>query len=285
MMRTIFNRVWAFDAEWAPDPVSGRMLYHLPEEMADADVMGEMWKRNGANEEEPMPFLRTAICRVLSLVVLERHARSETDVRLKLISFPDDIESEDKVSEAHILRSFLGGVGKYQPQLVGFNSINADLKIALQRGLANGIQAKEYCTRPEKPWQGNDYFARGQDCNVDLMDIVGGFGRPAGTNLNDIAVVCGIPGKLGTSGDDVPRMWIEGKLQEIVNYNQYDAFTTYLLWLRTAYFAGLFTAQEYADEQQYVDDYLVQLIDGGPGKYDHLKLFLDEWRRLKSYRK
>jgi len=30
MFKTIKNRVWAFDAEWVPDPVAGRVLYKLP---------------------------------------------------------------------------------------------------------------------------------------------------------------------------------------------------------------------------------------------------------------
>jgi hypothetical protein len=258
------------------------MLYKLPEDMSDSEVIQHMWQRNGATEEDPTPFLRTALCRVVSLVVLERHKRDENDVRLRLHSFPDDPENEEKCAEPHIFLSFLGGVGSYQPQVVGFNSDNSDLKIVIQRGLANGIQAKEYCTRPEKPWQGNDYFARGQDCNIDLMEIVGGFGRTYGVSLNEIAVVCGIPGKLGTSGDDVAGMWMNGQLKEIVQYNQYDAFTTYLLWLRLAHFAGLFTSQQYADEQVRVEEYLDQLINNGAS--DHLIVYLDEWRRLRSFR-
>jgi len=274
--------VWAFDAEWVPDPVSGRMLYKLPEDMPDNDVIQQMWALNGATEADPTPFLKTALCRVVSLVVLERFKRDENDIRLRLHSFPDDPDNPEKSAEPHIIRSFLGGVGKYQPQVVGFNSDNSDLKIVIQRGLANGIQAKEYCTRPEKPWQGNDYFARGQDCNIDLMEIIGGFGRTYGVSLNEIAVVCGIPGKLGTSGDDVAEMWMTGHLREIVQYNQYDAFTTYLLWLRLAHFAGLFTTQQYADEQQRVEEYLEQLINNGNS--DHLILYRDEWRRLRSIR-
>ncbi len=197
MIRSVFDRVWAFDAEWVPDPVSGRMLYKLPADMPDNDVIAEMWKRNGGTEEDPPRlFSGTAICRVVFLAGhSERHKRDENDIRLRLHSFPDDTENPEKCGEIHIIRSFLGGVGKYQPQVVGFNSDNSDLKIVIQRGLANGIQAKEYCTRPEKPWQGNDYFARGQDCNIDLMEIVGGFGRTYGVSLNEIAVVCGIPGK------------------------------------------------------------------------------------------
>ena len=280
-MRSVFERVWAFDSEWVPDPISGKLLYNLPDQMSDADILAELWRRNGATEEDPTPFLRTALCRIVSLVVLERHAKPGAEVKLRLVSFPDDVLNADSSSETHIIRSFLSGVGRYRPQVVGFNSYNSDLKIVVQRGIANGMQAKEYCTRPTKPWEGNDYFARGNDCNIDLMDIVGGFGRSIGVTLNEMAVVCGIPGKLGTSGDDVAGMWLNGKLKEIVEYNQYDAFTTYLLWLRVAHFAGLFTTAEYLVEQERVEELLGQLISFGA---EHLQLFLSEWRRLRNLR-
>jgi len=33
MFKTVKNRMWAFDAEWIPDPLAGRMLYRLPEDL------------------------------------------------------------------------------------------------------------------------------------------------------------------------------------------------------------------------------------------------------------
>lgn len=281
MIRTVFKRVWAFDSEWVPDPVSGRLLYRLPISMPDDEVIREMWRHNGATEEDPTPFLRTALCRIVSLVVLERHERPDGEIKLRLYSFPEDVNTPEKTAETAIIRSFLTGVGRYQPQIVGFNSTNSDLKIVVQRGVATGVQAPEFCRRPAKPWEGIDYFAKGQDCHVDLMEILGGFGRSTGISLNEMAVACGIPGKLGTSGDDVAGMWIDGKLDEILNYNQYDAFTTYLLWLRTACFAGLFTPAQYAEESARVDVYLEQLIEGG---FAHLQLFLDTWRTMRAIR-
>ncbi len=281
MLRTVFERVWAFDAEWVPDPVTGRMLYHLDDHLSNEEVMREMWRRNGATEEDPTPFLKTAVCRLVSLVLVERWQKSPGDVRLRLRSLPETPDDPSKTTEEQIIRPFLTGVGRFRPQVVGFNSVNADLKILIQRGIALGIQAKEFCRRPAKPWEGEDYFARGTDCNIDLMEVVCGFGRTYSVTLNEIAVVSGIPGKLGTSGDDVAGMWINGKLQEIIEYNEYDAFTTYLLWLRVANFAGLFSPDEYAQEQALVENLLEHLISEGKA---HLTLFLSEWKRLRSYR-
>ena len=39
MFKTVKNRVWAFDAEWIPDPVAGRLLYDLPDELPNVEVL------------------------------------------------------------------------------------------------------------------------------------------------------------------------------------------------------------------------------------------------------
>ena len=58
------------------------------------------------------------------------------------------------------------------------------------------------------------------------------------------------PGKIDVSGDSVAHMWSEGKLNEIVAYNEFDAFTTHLLWARVAHFSGLLSGEEYTKEQK-----------------------------------
>ena len=38
MFKTVANEVWAFDAEWVPDPEAGRVLYRLLEALTDREV-------------------------------------------------------------------------------------------------------------------------------------------------------------------------------------------------------------------------------------------------------
>jgi len=66
MFKTIKSRVWAFDAEWIPDPHAGRLLYDLSDDLPDADVLKHMWKEGGATEEDPTPYLKTVVCRIVS---------------------------------------------------------------------------------------------------------------------------------------------------------------------------------------------------------------------------
>ena len=50
MIKNVKKKVWAFDVEWVPDPLAGKLLYKLPQEMSDAEVMQVMWEMGGATE-------------------------------------------------------------------------------------------------------------------------------------------------------------------------------------------------------------------------------------------
>lgn len=276
MLKKIINPVWAFDAEWAPDPVAGRLLYKLPPETSDADAMACMWEKGGAKPEDPMPFLKTNLCRVLSIAAVSRREQ-QGKITLNLLSLPRDVNDPEQLKERSILEKFLGAVGKNKPMLVGYNSLGADIRIMVQRGVVLGMRQPEFCQRPAKPWEGPDYFAKGSDWNVDLKDLLTP-GWSSGTpSLNEIAVCSGIPGKMEVDGQQVPVMWQQGRIAEIVAYNEFDAVTTYLLWLRMAHFSGQFTSEQYAQEQAEVRNLLEQEAEKGK---PHLQDYLKEWTRL-----
>ncbi|MGA1824817.1 MAG: hypothetical protein ACMUIP_09140 [bacterium] len=281
MFKSMTNRIWVFDAEWIPDPTAGRLLYQLPESMSNEEVIQEMWKQGGATEEDPMPYLKTVLCRVVSISAVIRTVTNGT-VQLQLLSLPRDPKDPDQTAEAHIVGTFLNAIGKHKPQLIGFNSQAADLKILVQRGVANGIQAPEFCRRPDKPWEGIDYFVKGNDWHIDLIDILGGRGKST-PSLNEMVTVCRIPGKIYMEGEkidgqQVASLWLRGALGRIIAYNEFDALTTYLLWLRLAHFGGFFTTEEYEHEQML----LKQLLNKEAEKTEraHLKVYLMEWEKL-----
>jgi len=275
MFKTVNKDVWAFDAEWVPDPEAGRRLYQLQEDTSDSEVIRKMWEEGGADEENPMPYLKTTICRVISIAAVVRTEKENGDVALSLTALPHEIADPQQTTEAAILSRFLNAVGEKKPQLVGFNSAKADLKVLLQRAVANGIQAAKFAKRPNKPWEGYDYFdARNSEGHVDLIEILGSYGK-SNPSLNEMATVCGIPGKMGISGEEVAPMWLEGRLAEIVAYNECDALSTYLIWLRMAYFGGFFDPQQYTEEQARVRN-LLSTEGTLPGK-EHLLEFLERW--------
>ena len=56
MFKSVQDNVWAFDAEWVPDPVTGRVVYGLPAELSNEEVVMEMWRLGGASEVSPDPI-------------------------------------------------------------------------------------------------------------------------------------------------------------------------------------------------------------------------------------
>ncbi|CAN5873085.1 3'-5' exonuclease [soil metagenome] len=281
MFKSVPSSVLAFDMEWVPDPATGRVVYDLPDVATDEQVRDVMWQEGGATEEEPRPYLKTALCQVVSVAFVLRRVAGDGAVRLDLQSLPQS--SDTSSSEKDILERFLGGIGKLQskPQLVGYNSGTSDLPILLQRGVATGVRAPAFASRPGKPWEGLDYFVRFGEGHVDLIDVLGNRGRGS-PRLHELAVASGIPGKMGTDGRDVIDLWISGESRRIVQYNEYDALTTYLLWLRTAHFAGHFSSSQYEEEQQLVRDLLQTKMEDPD--FEHLKAYLDKWGTLSKLR-
>lgn len=112
------------------------------------------------------------------------------------------------------------------------------------------------------------------------MRALGGRGA-ACPSLADHAALRGIPAKrLGRGpvhGGDVADFWLAGRAEDIRRYNECDARTTYLLWLRTASLAGLFTAEQHASEEGAVERLLERRADNGDL---HLQSFLEQWRTL-----
>ena len=89
MFKDVKSRVLAFDIEWVPDPESGKAAYGLPEDISDREAIELMWKEGGATEEEPMPFLKTVLSRIVSISMVFRESDKDGTVsRLKLHSIP-----------------------------------------------------------------------------------------------------------------------------------------------------------------------------------------------------
>ena len=277
------RQVWAFDCEWAPDLEAGRRLHRLPGDLPDEEVLRVMWEDGGATPEDPQPFLKTIRCRLVSIASVVRIAAdartnaANGEVKLHLWSVPalgSPLLGEPTVDslpdEESVLRSFLSAFEKREPMLVGYNSRSADLHILAQRAFVKGLSMPAFHKEAtDKPWNAK---------NVDLMDLLGGRGKGYGASLDEVARLSGIPGKLDTTGDDVAGMFYGGKLRGIVEYNMFDAITTYLVWLRAEHFRGAFSDAAYDAEQRLV----VKLLESEAGKMHgaYLERFIDEWRRL-----
>lgn len=278
MLKTVEPCLFSFDLEWIPDPLSAEILHGVAADSPQGaeDAMRRLWREAGATEEQPQPYLKTVLCRIVSVSGILRE-NVAGDVRLKLVTLPSDAKDPERAKERVILKMLLKSIGARKPQLVGYNSHNADVPIIVQRSIVHGLFGQGMGERPNKPWEGVDYFASSGDHNVDLAPILGRYAQTP--RLHEIATLSGIPGKVDTEGASVSGLWLQGRLQEILNYNEFDAVTTHLIWARVAHFAGLLSEKAYDTEQSLVRALLETEIQGGK---KHFERYIEEWDRLQA---
>ena len=281
LRNNIHDRVWFFDLEWVPDVDAAKILLDLPDDIAEADAFEALWRHAGATPEKPRPFLKYLYSRIVSIAFLTRYSfydGPDKRIEFKLHSLPSLPASKETADEGKIICDFLDALGRRKPQLVGYNSQESDVQVLVQRGIINQISAPMFCRRPEKNWDPEDYFKRWEnEFHLDLLKL---FSNGAMTpRLNDMAKLCGFPGKIDVNGEQVADLWLEGELDKIVEYNQIDALNTYLIWLRVVYFCGKMNEQQYDTEIAAFREFLA--TEAASGKA-HVGQFLDKWPEKRS---
>lgn len=268
-----------FDLEWVPDAIGAKRLFDLPEETTELEAMQRLWEHTNAydSEKNPRPFLKYMFSRVVSIAFLSRksvYRNGERVTEFSLNSLPKLPLESDDIDEASIIDRFLYIVGDRRPQLVGFNSAESDLQVLIQRGIINEVTAPAFNERPNKPWEGPDYFdSRNSEAHFDLLKkFSGGAMTP---RLDEMAKLCGFPGKIDVKGDQVTDLWLARDLTKIVEYNQIDTLNTYLVWLRVVYFAGHLTEEDYMTEQDQFREFLENELEKPEKAF--LADFLDAW--------
>lgn len=278
MLKTeIPELVLFFDLEWVPDARAARLLCDAPEDATELEAMEALWKHCGANEEQPRPFIKYLYSRIVSIAFLSRKPvfrDGERVIEFSLNSLPDLPAEGDDVDEAAIINRFLYILGLKRPQLVGFNSAEADIQVLVQRGIVNEVTAPAFARRPVKNYDPGDYFKRwDNEEHLDLLKLFSG-GKMT-PRLNDIAKLCGFPGKIDVAGDHVWQLWLDRDLRKIVEYNRLDVLNTYLVWLRIVYFCGKLSEEDYASEQMDFRDFLENEAAKESGEY--IGRFLELW--------
>ena len=268
-----------YDLEWVPDAAGSRRLFDLDEETTEIEAMQRLWEHTKGYDAEtnPRPFIKYMFSRVVSIAFLSRrvvYREGERTVEFGLNSLPKLPFLDGDINEAEIIQQFLYFVGKRRPQLVGYNSAESDLQVLIQRGMINEVTAPEFNERPGKPWEGPDYFdSRNSEAHLDILKkLSGGAMTP---RLDELAKLCGYPGKIDVKGDQVTDLWLERDITKIVEYNQIDTLNTYLVWLRLVYFAGKMTEEEYFNETEQFRFFVESESEKEEKAF--LTEFLDKW--------
>lgn len=255
------NPTLVFDIETIPDAAGLRALLALPAETTDEDVVNlALHQRRQKNGTDFLPLHLHRVCAISC-------ALRQGD------SFSIWTLGDESASEAEIVQRFFDGIEKYTPQIISWNGSGFDLPVLHYRGLIHGVNAGRYWDLGEddRDFKWNNYISRYHMRHLDLMDVMAMYSPRANAPLDDLAKLCGFPGKLGMDGSKVWDAYKAGKLKDIRDYCETDVANTHLVYLRYELMRGHLTQQTYEAEVQLVKD-SIQQYEG-----EHWQAYLAAW--------
>ena len=252
--------VLAFDIETVPDVDAGRRIHGL-DALDDKHVAEIMFqKRRQATGSD---FLGHHLHRVVAIAAVLRSGD-----KLKVWSL-----GEIDADERELISRFFEGIERFTPVLVSWNGSGFDLPVLHYRALRHGIEAPRYWETgaDDAGFRFNQYINRYHWRHTDLMDVLAGFQPRASAPLDQVAQLCGLPGKLGMHGSEVWDHYRAGDIEAIRDYCEVDALNTFVLYLRFERMRGRLAGDAWQHEVDTVRGALER--DGRP----HLAEFLRLW--------
>ncbi|MHB1847315.1 MAG: hypothetical protein ACYCWW_21025 [Deltaproteobacteria bacterium] len=119
-------------------------------------------------------------------------------------------------------------------RLASYNGRRFDLPVLFYRGLPHPGELAWYLADRRPPSE--QYRHPASVHQLDLFERLSGGLSPG--KLGELLQSIGLPGKTGTDGGDVARLWAEGRRDEIADYCLSDAAQTFLLALRYLTISG-----------------------------------------------
>lgn len=252
--------VLVFDIETIPDLDGGRKILGLAG-MNDGEVANAM--RHTRLAEKGNDFQPAHLQRVVAISVALRQGDGFRCWSL----------GEEGSDEAELVRRFFDGIDKYRPVIVSWNGGGFDLPVLHYRALVHGIQAPRYWDTGhfdrEAKW--DNYLGRYQFRHTDLMDVLAMYTGRNNAPLQEIALLLGLPGKLGMDGSKVFDAYREGRIADIRAYCETDVLNTWLVYLRFQLMRGLLNSETLEQELTKVKEFL----RASPGT--HWAEFLAAW--------
>ena len=233
-----------FDIETVPDVTGFARLHDLNTHTLSAAEIAEMalLARRQASGSDFMPL---HLHRIVAISCVLRHSDAAGGNQLKVWSL-----GEAQSSEAELIQRFYDGIERYTPQLVSWNGGGFDLPVLHYRGLIHGIAASRYWDwgDDDKEFKWNSYLGRYHTRHLDLMDVLAMYQPRACAPLDQMAKLCGFPGKLGMDGSKVFEAFQQGQIDAIRNYCETDVMNTWLVYLRFQKMRGTLSEAAYTAE-------------------------------------
>lgn len=250
-----------FDIETIPDTDGIRTLLGLPAETSAEDAANIAYhQRRQHNGSEFLPLHQHKVCAISCAL------REGNNFKVWTLG---DAES----TEAEIIQRFFDGIEKYTPQIISWNGGGFDLPVLHYRAMINQVHAPRYWDfgEDDKDFKWNNYISRYHMRHLDLMDVLAMFNARANAPLDQIAQLCGFPGKLGMDGSKVWDAYKAGEIEAIRNYCETDVANTHLVYLRFQLMRGHLTQQSYDAEIALVKETLASY------NAPHWSEFLSAW--------
>jgi len=257
------NGVLVFDIETVPDIQAARQVYAW-DNLSDQECLSalSLKRRIETGNDFPKHFLH-------QVVAISAVLKTNDDLKIWSIG---DLEDD----EASIIQRFFDGIGRFQPTLVSWNGGGFDLPVLHYRALKHGINAQAYWDmgdfNRERKW--HNYISRYQFAHIDLMDVMAGYQPRANAKLDEIALLLGLPGKMGLSGAGVLDQYLAGDIQAIRDYCELDVINTYLIYLRFQQMRGWLDKSGYQQAIAELSDMLKQ------SNHTHWQAYYQAWQTL-----
>jgi predicted PolB exonuclease-like 3'-5' exonuclease len=194
--------------------------------------------------------------------------RDERGVQVRCLGQPDE-------GEARQIQQFFRLIDRHTPQLVTWNGGGFDLQVLHYRALVNQVQAARYWDQGEddRDFRYNNYLSRYHSRHLDLMDLLALYNGRASAPLDELARLCGFPGKLGMDGSQVWPAWQAGRIAEIRGYCETDVANTWLLFCRFQLLRGHWSPERYQEEIALTRSALAGLA----AEHEHWRQFVAAW--------
>lgn len=254
--------IFTFDIETIPDIASGKKILDLPDNTPNSEVAEIMFTKQ--REKNGSDFLPLYLHKIAAISVVLK-----TPSIFKVWSL-GDIDAGEK----EILERFFTGIEKYTPTLVSWNGSGFDLPVIHYRALLHGIAAPRYWETgdEDQTFRWNNYLNRYHCRHTDVMDVLAMYQSRANAPLDKIAVMLGLPGKMGMDGGKVWESYVNGNIQSIRDYCETDVLNTYLVYLRFCLIQGKINESEYQQYCQKTREYLQN------SNQSHLTKFEQLWK-------
>lgn len=240
--------VLVFDLETIPDAHGLRALNgwdNLGDDEVIERALAEREAKTGSN------FLPLHLHQI---AVIGCVFRDDKGIRVKCLGDPGD-------PEPVLIQQFFRTIDHYTPQIVSWNGSGFDLPVLHYRSLIHGVPAARYWEtgNDDRDFRYNNYQSRYHQRHLDLMDVLARHTGRANAPLDEMAKLCGFPGKLGMDGSQVWRAWRDGQQDQVRAYCETDVINTWLMFCRFRLIRAELTVADYEQEIELVRQYLASV--------------------------